>query len=66
MWIGGVLELVCGTLIFLGLFTRLAAFIAAGMMAVAYVQFHWMFKPFPGTDGNGRRLISIQCPLDRL
>lgn len=41
MWIGGVIELVGGTLLALGLWTRWAAFIASGTMAVAYVQFHW-------------------------
>ena len=39
--IGGVIELVGGTLIAIGLFTRPAAFITSGMMAVAYLQFHW-------------------------
>lgn len=39
-WIGGCLEFYGGTLIFLGLFTRLAAFILSGEMAVAYFQFH--------------------------
>jgi putative oxidoreductase len=41
MWIGGVIELVGGLFIAFGLFTRPAAFLAAGMMAVAYIQFHW-------------------------
>lgn len=41
LWIGGVIELVGGTLIALGLFTRAAAFVASGTMAVAYIQFHW-------------------------
>lgn len=41
MWIGGVIELVCGLLIALGLFTRYAALLASGTMAVAYIQFHW-------------------------
>lgn len=44
IWIGGVLELVCGAAIALGLFTSLAAFLASGMMAVAYFQFHWKFQ----------------------
>jgi putative oxidoreductase len=39
--IGGVLEFVGGILIMLGLFTRPAAFILSGMMAVAYWQFHF-------------------------
>ena len=41
MWIGGMIELVGGVLMAVGLFTRAAAFIASGTMAVAYVQFHW-------------------------
>jgi putative oxidoreductase len=41
MWFGGVIELVGGVLIALGLLTRPAAFISAGTMAVAYLQFHW-------------------------
>jgi len=41
LWFGGVIELVCGGLVALGLFTRPAAFLASGTMAVAYVQFHW-------------------------
>jgi putative oxidoreductase len=41
MWVGGLIELICGTLIALGLFTRPAAFLASGTMAVAYAQFHW-------------------------
>jgi putative oxidoreductase len=43
LWVGGIIELVGGTLIALGLLTRPAAFLAAGQMAVAYFQFHWKF-----------------------
>jgi putative oxidoreductase len=39
--VGGVIELVCGTLVAIGLFARPAAFLASGTMAVAYLQFHW-------------------------
>ncbi len=39
--VGGIIELLCGTLVALGLFTRPAAFLASGTMAVAYFQFHW-------------------------
>jgi putative oxidoreductase len=42
--IGGVIELVCGALIMIGLFTRYAAFLASGTMAVAYFQFHWKLQ----------------------
>lgn len=44
MWIGGLIELVCGVLIALGAFTPYAAFLASGTMAVAYIQFHWNFQ----------------------
>ena len=43
LWIGGLIELVGGALIALGLLTRPAAFLVAGQMAVAYIQFHWKF-----------------------
>jgi putative oxidoreductase len=36
----GVIELVCGILLVLGLFTRPAAFLASGMTAVAYFMVH--------------------------
>lgn len=41
LWVGGLIELVGGALIALGLFTRCAAFVCSGTMAVAYTQFHW-------------------------
>jgi putative oxidoreductase len=39
--IGAVIELVAGLCIAFGFQTLVAAFIASGTMAVAYVQFHW-------------------------
>jgi putative oxidoreductase len=36
----GVIELITGVLVTLGLFTRLAAFVAAGEMAVGYFMMH--------------------------
>ena len=44
LWFGGLIELVCGILIALGLFTRPAALLASGTMAVAYFQFHWKLE----------------------
>jgi putative oxidoreductase len=38
----GVIETVCGLLIMVGLFTRLAAFLASGEMAVAFWYIHVM------------------------
>ena len=40
MLVGGWIEIVAGTLIAVGLFTRLAAFIASGEMAVAFFMMH--------------------------
>jgi uncharacterized membrane protein YphA (DoxX/SURF4 family) len=37
MTIGGWIEVICGLLIAIGLLTRPAAFLASGMMAVAYL-----------------------------
>ena len=45
--IAGVIELVTGALITIGLFTRLAAFIASGEMAVAYWMQHFPKSPWP-------------------
>lgn len=44
LWIGGIIELVTGSLMVLGFQTRIAAFLSSGMMAVAYTQFHWKFQ----------------------
>ena len=41
LWLGGLIELVAGLAIAAGVFTRWAAFLASGTMAVAYTQFHW-------------------------
>lgn len=45
--VGGYIELICGFLIALGLLTCLAAFIASGMMAVAYFMVHSPNSFFP-------------------
>jgi putative oxidoreductase len=54
LWVGGMLELLGGTLIALGLLTRPAAFLVAGTMAVAYIQFHWK-----GAFANGMWIPAI-------
>jgi putative oxidoreductase len=46
-WIGACLELVGGLLLLLGLFTRPAAFIVSGEMAVAYWMFHAPANAYP-------------------
>lgn len=44
LWIGGIIELFGGLMVLLGFQTRVAAFLCSGMMAVAYIQFHWKFQ----------------------
>lgn len=44
--IGGLIETVGGLLIIVGLFTRAAAFLLAGQMAVAYLMFHASAETF--------------------
>lgn len=64
-WFGGLIELVCGIAIALGFRTRIAAFIASGEMAVAYIQFHWRFDFssgfFPAV--NKGELAALYCFL---
>ncbi len=48
----GIIELVAGTLLVLGLFTRPAAFIASGMTAVAYFYAHAGRSFFPILNGG--------------
>ena len=50
--IGGLLEMVGGVLVLIGLFTRPAAFILSGMMAVAYFQFHQPGGFWPMENGG--------------
>ena len=45
--VAGIIELVAGALIMIGLFTRPAAFIASGQMAVAYWMMHAPQSPYP-------------------
>jgi|SRR5690348_12346182 len=45
-----VIELIAGVLIALGLFTRLAAFVASGEMAVAYFMGHASKSFWPGIN----------------
>lgn len=52
MWIGNVLQVVGGSLILIGLFTRPAAFILSGEMAVAYFQFHAPQGFWPNMNGG--------------
>ncbi|MBN9464621.1 DoxX family protein [Brevundimonas sp.] len=55
--IGGIIEIVTGGLLILGLFTRPAAFIASGQMAVAYWMFHAPKSPYPVVNGGDAAIL---------
>ena len=55
--IAGIIELVAGTLITIGLFTRPAAFIAAGEMAVAYWMMHAPRSFYPAVNQGDAAIL---------
>ncbi|QIE57989.1 DoxX family protein [Pikeienuella piscinae] len=56
-WTAGVIELVCGALIAAGFLTRAAAFLASGMMAVAYWIAHAPQDFFPVNNGGDAAIL---------
>lgn len=56
MTAAGVIELVAGLLILIGLFASIAAFIASGMMAVAYFMVHQPQGALP-IQNNGETAV---------
>jgi putative oxidoreductase len=56
-WNAGIIELIAGTLIALGLFTRPAAFIASGAMAFAYFLAHAPQSFFPVVNGGDAAIL---------
>jgi putative oxidoreductase len=58
IWFAGLIELIPGALIAMGLFTRAAAFIAAGEMAVAYFIGHAARGGFfPANNGGDAAIL---------
>ena len=55
--IAGMIEIVAGLLLVLGLFTRPAAFIASGTMAVAYWYAHFPQNVFPVNNGGDAAIL---------
>ena len=62
MAVGGTIELVGGLLIMIGLFTGIAAFLASGMMAVAYFTVHFSINAFLPIVNKGE-LAVVYCFL---
>ena len=56
-WFAGVLELSCGALLLIGLFTRPVAFILSGLMAFAYFIGHAPKGLYPLTNGGNLAVI---------
>jgi putative oxidoreductase len=64
LWWAGLIEVVLSILITIGLFTRIAAFIVSGEMAVAYFWMHFPkgFWPYPDAmGGNGGEVTILYC-----
>ena len=59
LYVAGPIELIGGTLVMLGLFTRWAAFICSGLMASAYWMAHGTKQLFP--LANGGELAILYC-----
>jgi putative oxidoreductase len=59
LYAAGAIELVAGTLIMVGFFTRPAAFLASGTMAAAYWMAHGSKEFFP--IANGGELAIMFC-----
>jgi putative oxidoreductase len=57
MGAGAVIEVVTGSLITLGLFTRAAALIASGEMAVGYWMFHAPHSMYPAVNGGDAAIL---------
>jgi putative oxidoreductase len=58
-WFAGIIELVGGTFVMIGLFTRPAAFVASGEMAVAYFMVHQPQGGWP--IQNQGELAALYC-----
>ncbi len=57
MTVGAGVELIGGFLIFIGLFSGIAAFISSGQMAVAYFMFHQPNGIWPPTNGGDSAVL---------
>ena len=55
--LAGAIEIVAGVLVAIGLFTRVAAFIASGEMAFAYFLFHYPKSFFPLVNGGDSAVL---------
>jgi putative oxidoreductase len=57
LWFAAIIEIVCSPFIIVGLFTRLAAFILSGEMAIAYWSAHFPRNVFPILNGGDAAIL---------
>jgi putative oxidoreductase len=62
--VGGIIEVASGLLLIAGLFTRPAAFIASGEIAVAYWMFHAPVSFYPAVNGGDAAVLFSFIFLD--
>ena len=63
MWIGGLIELVCGLAVMVGYKVGWTALLASGTMAVAYFQFHQPKGSLPIQNGGELAAVYSFCFL---
>ena len=56
-WFAGVIEIIASLMIIVGFFTRPAAFVASGTMAVAYWMAHFPSNMFPANNGGDAAIL---------
>lgn len=57
LWLGALLELVGGSLVLVGFFTRPVAFLLSGEMAVAYWMYHAPQSLYPSLNGGDAAIL---------
>ena len=57
LWLGALLELIGGSLLLVGFFSRPVAFLLSGEMAVAYFMFHAPESLYPSVNGGDAAIL---------
>ena len=57
LWLGALLEMIGGSLLLIGLFSRPVAFLLSGEMAVAYFMFHAPQSLYPSLNGGDAAIL---------
>jgi putative oxidoreductase len=57
LWYAAMIEIICTPFIIVGLFTRLAAFLLSGEMAIAYWTFHFPRGTYPILNGGDAPIL---------